>query len=37
MDDRLRQQIDFLIAIEQLKLVERKTSVIGGARRENSA
>ncbi len=37
MAERLQQQIDFLIAIEQLKLVERKTSVIGGARRENSA
>ena len=35
--ERLKQQIAFLVAIEQLKLVERKTSIIGGARRENSA
>lgn len=34
---RLKQQMAFLIAAEQLKTVLRKTSLIGGARRENSA
>ncbi len=37
MNSRLAQQMGFLIAVERLKLVERKTSLIGGARRENSA
>ena len=35
--DILNGQIDFLVAAEQLKQVERRTSIIGGSRRENSA
>ncbi len=37
MSDVLNKQIDFLIAADRLKQVERKTSIIGGSRRENSA
>ncbi len=37
MDNALNDQIDFLIAADRLKQVERKCSIIGGSRRENSA
>jgi putative hydrolase of HD superfamily len=36
-DDRLERQLRFLTEIDKLKSVERMISVIGGARRENSA
>ncbi len=36
-DDRLQRQIAFAAEVDRLKLVERRTSVIGGARLENSA
>ncbi len=36
-DDRLRQQLEFLLAVDSLKLVERQTPIMGGARRENTA
>jgi putative hydrolase of HD superfamily len=34
---RLDQQIEFIVALDQLKHVLRQTSLIGGSRRENSA
>lgn len=38
MDDpRLRSQLDFLVELDKLKLVLRRTMVIGESRRENSA
>ncbi|MBD2843579.1 HD domain-containing protein [Paenibacillus sp. IB182496] len=35
--DQLNQQIDFLIEIDKLKNVERKTKIISGSRLENDA
>lgn len=37
MDNKLQQQMDFIIEIDKLKRIERRTSLIGGARLENSA
>jgi putative hydrolase of HD superfamily len=37
MNDRLKSQIDFLIGADALKGISRKTSIVGGARLENSA
>lgn len=34
---RLQQQLNFLMEIDQLKQVERQTSITGGSRRENTA
>ena len=36
-DDRLRQQLDFLVEIDRLKQIERQTHITGGSRRENTA
>jgi len=36
-DQRLQQQLNFLMEIDQLKQVERQTAIIGGSRRENTA
>lgn len=36
-DQRLQQQLDFLMEIDQLKQVERQTAITGGSRRENTA
>ena len=35
--ERLQQQLDFLLEIDQLKQVERQTAITGGSRRENTA
>lgn len=35
--DRLGQQLAFLLEVDRLKQVERRTSITGGSRRENSA
>ena len=35
--ERLRVQVEFLAAVDALKSIERRTRLIGGARRENSA
>lgn len=35
--ERIAKQIDFLAEVDRLKSVERRTRLIGGARRENSA
>ena len=37
MDRRLHEQIEFLCAIDELKRVERQTTLLDGSRRENSA
>lgn len=37
MAERLVQQIEFLTFIDKLKSIERRTSIIDGSRRENSA
>lgn len=34
---RIRQQIEFLVRVDSLKRVERRTWIVGGQRRENSA
>ncbi len=34
---RLNQQVDFLVALDRLKQVQRRNLVMGGSRRENSA
>ncbi len=34
---RLREQVEFLVTVDTLKRVERRTSIVGGHRRENSA
>ncbi len=36
-NQRLQQQLDFLMEIDQLKQVERQTAITGGSRRENTA
>ena len=36
-DQRLQQQLNFLMEIDQLKQVERQTAITGGSRRENTA
>lgn len=36
-DDRLAQQLEFLLEIDRLKQIERQTYVTGGSRRENTA
>lgn len=36
-DDRLAAQLAFLLEADRLKQVERRTSIVGGARRENTA
>jgi putative hydrolases of HD superfamily len=36
-DDRLLQQLTFLMEADRLKQVERQTAIVGGARRENTA
>ena len=36
-NDRLRQQIEFIVEIDKLKSVLRQTSLVDGSRRENSA
>ena len=35
--ERLQQQIDFLLEIDKLKGIVRRSYVMGGARRENTA
>jgi putative hydrolase of HD superfamily len=37
MDDRLQQQLDFLMEIDRLKSVDRMTLITDGSRRENTA
>ena len=36
-DDRLRRQLDFALAADRLKRVERRTLLVDGSRRENAA
>jgi putative hydrolase of HD superfamily len=36
-DDRLAAQLEFLLEADRLKQIERRTTIVGGARRENSA
>jgi 5'-deoxynucleotidase YfbR-like HD superfamily hydrolase len=36
-EQRLQQQLNFLMEIDQLKQVERQTAITGGSRRENTA
>ena len=36
-EQRLQQQLNFLVEIDQLKQVERQTAITGGSRRENTA
>ncbi len=35
--ERLRQQVEFVLEIDRLKLVNRKTHLLSGGRAENSA
>ena len=37
IDERLQQQLAFIVEIERLKRILRRTSLVGGDRRENSA
>lgn len=37
IDDRLQRQLDFLVELDKLKLVLRRTRVVGESRHENSA
>jgi putative hydrolase of HD superfamily len=37
MDDRLQQQLDFLMEIDRLKSIDRMTLITDGSRRENTA
>ena len=37
MDERLKQQIDFIIEIDKLKNIRRQTLVLGEDRQENDA
>jgi putative hydrolase of HD superfamily len=36
-EQRLQQQLNFLMEIDQLKQIERQTAITGGSRRENTA